>query len=111
MRIGSSGQALFEFIYFSVFSAIFVGVAGSILRTEWNRSKCAFLVFESAHSFLMSRDSGMTVTEINRSHLIKPSPSLHVADVKDFENQIIASGHCGVHFEEVKLFKLEFIKW
>ena len=97
-RVGRSGQALVEFAYFAVFSTSFVGIAGLILKEEWNRSKCAYLTFEATHRDLVSP-------------WIAPATRGFSFQVEKRGHQITGTGQCGKHTEKVSLPFLESAQW
>jgi hypothetical protein len=101
VKVKNSGQALVEFAFFSIFSAGFIGIAGSILKEEWDRSKCAYLTFEGTHHYLVS---GLINLPVNLGHGF-------LFQVEDLGDQILGIGQCGNHIEKVRLPRLETAKW
>jgi hypothetical protein len=111
MRMESFGQAMVEFLYFSVFSVGFVGIAGLTLKQEWNRSKCAYLVFESTHNYLTSPNIQNSETSLSKIPL-RRSPNVGFTFyIEEVGHQIVGTGQCGSHLEKVRLPKLETAKW
>ncbi|MEO5968903.1 MAG: hypothetical protein ABIQ95_03175 [Bdellovibrionia bacterium] len=111
MRIGNSGQALAEFIYFSVCSASIVGTAGFILKQEWDRSKCAYLVFEYTHNYLVHPDTVVAEIPFSKSSLRRSGMSDFAFHIEAHSHQIIGTGQCGNHIEKVRLPMLETATW
>lgn len=105
----TSGQALVEFVFFSLFSSIFVGFAGFILKEEWNRSKCAYLTFEKTHHDLL----GSSLSEEGEVFsLLKggggPSFSFQI---EEHGQEIVGIGLCRGHQEKIRLPLLETAQW
>jgi hypothetical protein len=92
-RVG--GQAVLEFLISATLLSVAVTASGWTLYAEWNRAKCAYLVFESAHARLMGS--------------LKPPPP--TVRVEEDAREIRGSSRCGSANETVSLRKLEEIRW
>jgi hypothetical protein len=66
--------------------------AGWVLRAEWDRARCAYLVFEVTHSKLVGAPAPAT-----------PAP----VSVTDQGDSVVGHGVCGQSTETVRLPKLE----
>ena len=93
------GQALVEFAgACALLLATLLG-CGSLLMAEWNRTRCAYLAFETAHALLTGRHPPKPVSQI---------PSLRLsASVREHRDAVEVVQHCGQARETVRLPRLE----
>ena len=94
VRLKDDGQALLEFL--SVFPALLALAVGgaALLKTEWNRDKCAYQVFEGAH------------------HALRDEPAIEASvKVRFTDSGVHAEGQCGLAHEAVDLPYLESAQW
>ncbi len=96
MSFCTKGQTLIEFVIFSVISSLTVILAVKLLQSEWQRSQCAYLVFESTYFRL-----------IGRPNLKSRIP----VSITEFSNSVRGVGYCGNMKEEVELPLLESAQW
>jgi hypothetical protein len=96
------GQALIELLGSLSLLVLAVTGGGTLLKTEWNRLKCAYLVFEIGHQKLTQEandaDSGRSVRIDYENGLV---------NVQVQGEGILASAQCGQSHESVKLPNLE----
>ncbi len=95
-RTKKNGQALIEFVFSLVIGTPFLGLVGFLIWSQWNRAKCAYLVFDAVHSQLIGQ------TRLHRPRFI---------EVGEDEISVFGIGRCGQAFERVRLPKLESAKW
>ena len=90
-----SGQSLVELMI--SFALVTVTVTGAtwILQAEWNRSKCAFLVFQATRESLNGTPSPLQTTA--RSGV----------QITESGIEVTGEAHCGEALETVHLRKLE----
>lgn len=84
------GQALVELVASATGVVLALSGASWVLRTEWDRARCAYLVFERAHERLVGLPGGM-------------------GKVNVFEDDDAVRGEakCGSAVERVELRRLE----
>ena len=89
------GQTLVEFAVSLSLAAAVLGSASWLLRGEWERGKCAYLVFERTHARLVG--------------LAKPWMTERSAQIVIIEEptRIRGEGRCGSALEKVNLTRLE----
>ena len=92
---GSKGQALVEFTLCAMIANVALTLAAFLLQSQWNRGKCAYLVFESVHSQLVGRSY----------------PVYSNIKIQETEDRVIGVGRCGNSKERVELPKLEAAEW
>ena len=96
MASGTQGQTLIEFM-FSVMIAVFgVYLGGLVLKAEWQRVRCVYLVFEGTHSRLIGALSSKRSIQIQFS---------------ESADRVVGVGTCGKIKEKVELPKLEAAQW
>lgn len=86
------GQATFELILSAGLIAVTLSGVGWILKLEWDRARCAYLVFEQTHARTMKRSS-------------RPSP-LRVS-IEEGTRQVRGKATCGAVETSVSFSKLE----
>ena len=89
------GQAVLDLLITSTLIALTITGAGWVLRAQWDRARCAHLVFEKAHARLFGLGPGAL------------SVGLRVADAGD---AVEAEAQCGDARERVRLRKLEKVQ-
>jgi hypothetical protein len=82
----ASGQALTEGVLSILLLAACLAAAAGVFRSEWNRLRCAFQVFEATRARL-NLNSGSD------------------------ERRVRGSGRCGQASETVELIRLEHARW
>jgi hypothetical protein len=90
MTSDERGQSLVEFALASGFAALIAVGGGSLFIHEWNRVRCAHLVFEATHA-----------------RLVGGAYHGHEVAVSDTPLGVQGTGRCGRAFEQVELSKLE----
>jgi hypothetical protein len=90
-----TGQATLELVLSSGLVAVTVVAAGWTLYAGWERSRCAYLTFESAHLRLTGQIR---------------LPGRRV-EVEEDEDGVSAQGRCRAAVETVRLQRLEKIAW
>jgi hypothetical protein len=90
-----SGQTVTEFLLSSGLVLITLVGAGWMLHVEWHRAKCAYLVFQSAHTRLVG---SIALTS-------------SVVKITEDDQGVNAEAECGKASETVHLNKLEAIQW
>lgn len=96
-----NGQTLLEFILGLVFVLAVFGGGARLLRTYWDRLKCAHAVFEQTHAALIGGHSNPFANPF-----ANPFKKVFVA-IRDEGNSVTGSATCGDAQETVKFFKLE----
>src|SRR5689334_4354782 len=92
----SSGQALLEFIFLSILVCVTFLSVGALLRDEWKKCQCAYVVFERTHAYLTGRQN------------ILSAPGVKVLELED---RVEGIGRCGRALERVELPILEYAEW
>jgi hypothetical protein len=87
-----SGQATLEFSVSATLIALVLTGAGWILKVNWERAQCAYLVFETTHARVMGR--------------IEPRQSQVQVLITESPSSIQGEGKCGDHTERVVMQKL-----
>lgn len=90
-----SGQTTLELSVTAALISITLVGAGWLIRAQWDRAKCAYLVFESTHATRAGR-------------LQKPSL---LVSISTGDQEFTGVGLCGKARETVRLRKLENAKW
>lgn len=90
------GQAHIELALSAAMVSLAIVGAGWVLKAQWERSKCAYLVFETTHA----RVAG---------HPLPPA-SIRVILSED-EQAVEGSALCGQASESIRLPKLEHAQW
>ena len=89
---GQKGQTLLEFTVSAAMLALVISGSGWLLRVEWERSRCAFLVFEKTHARLTGTNPPRTQVRI----IIREKP-----------DSVEGEGKCGNSIEHVEFDRLE----
>jgi hypothetical protein len=100
VRDEESGQSTLEFSLSAAMLALVLSASGWLLRAEWDRGRCAYLVFEETHARLIGarlRESGFG----SRSGVT----------IEETSQEVRGSGRCGGATELVALPKLESLSW
>ncbi len=93
------GQALVEFVSAFALLAITVFGCGSLLMATWNRTRCAYLAYETAHAHLTgSRPPGA---------MSRASTLLARSRIQEDPESVGVELLCGAAKEQVRLFRLE----
>ena len=92
----SEGQTLIEFVFSSALVVLTVAGAGFLFKAEWQRAKCAYVVFEKTHAKVVGSGD--------------PVPGVPVT-FEETEDGVSGSALCGRAQERVSLPKLEKASW
>ena len=88
----SRGQTLVEFCVSAAMLALVLLAAAGLLRTEWDRGRCAHLVFESTHARLTQKAG--------------PASQIPVT-LRDTPRGVHGEARCGQARESVDLSRLD----
>jgi hypothetical protein len=96
---GEQGQSLVELLVSISTVAITLGAAGWLLKVEWDRGKCAYVVFEKTHA---------RVAHAGFYGLSDPTALLSApVSIQDRPDSVQGDARCGASVESVRLPKLE----
>lgn len=90
----SSGQATLELVVSAALISLTLIGSGWLLKAQWNRGRCAYLVFETAHARLTGR-------------LEKGRPASVRIQVSESAEAVESLGECGQAREKITLPRLE----
>lgn len=96
MKTQTSGQTLTEFAFLASITAAILSLAAMLLYRHWERSACAYLVFEATHARRASRP--------------EPKSNIPIRVTED-SHSFYGEGVCGKWREKVQLPKLESAQW
>lgn len=105
---GLRGQATLELLISSTVLTVLVAGAGWIIKAEWDRGKCAYLVFEKTHAELTEEDEGEESQLRPLSSLVSKASEIQITDTTE---EVAGAGHCGGASETLHLRKLEAVSW
>jgi hypothetical protein len=89
---GTDGQVLLELVFSAAGVALVLAGAGWVLRAEWQRARCAYVVFERTHERLVGLpEQGVSVS----------------VRVSERPGSVLGEGRCGGANERVEMAKLE----
>lgn len=94
MKINISGQTVLEFILGALPLVAVLTGGVMVFHAEWNRLKCARLVFDAAHDALTGK------TRIEARY-----------EVDSNNDHVSVSSQCGAAHEKVELYTLESGRW
>ncbi len=95
---GKSGQTTLELLISGSLVVLMLTGAGWVFRAQWNRAKCAFLVFEHTHARLVGSVS------LQR-------PASYRISILDGPTDVIGEAQCKDAHEKVVFKKLENSQW
>jgi hypothetical protein len=90
------GQTLIEFIFSSALVMLAIGGSGWLFKAEWQRAKCAYIVFEKTHAKIVGSAD--------------PEPQ-ELVFFSESEDGLSGESTCGQARERVSLPKLERASW
>lgn len=89
-----NGQATLELILSSALVILTLTGSGWLLKAQWERSKCAYLVFEATHARLSGRPFALSRVQVR---------------ISEDESAVRGEGVCGGSVEKVVLPRLATI--